>query len=441
VAPGEPPAARFEDDFVTLEGHQDGRAVPVSLRYSLIREISDLLTQPEAAGTGLLCGLYSADAIALEGYAVKPAAADAIGIFRAQVGGWAAVDRSDREALQNAGMEHGVVMVLRTLSQGPWSATLFWVEADLRGSETPLAEFPWDEYLLRKGWLLDFAPPAARQPQPDAGLRRWDLMRRAMVPALLLLIAAVASRWLHRPMERPPAASANSSAPPLALRVAQAGEDFEISWSHNSDAVRQAIAGSLTIRNGLATRVLAMRPEQLREGRLVYRPLSGVDAEIRLEVMDGGGKSQAESVQVLGFDAAAAMKPAPLAEAPSDGSKAVRQAPDFEGTRHESPARAAPLSNLRSQAVAIHRAGPKISPDVRKELRAAKGEVTVSVLVSIDAAGAVDHALVVGSTGEPSFNGPYIRLAALNAARQWRFQPAMADGRPAPSKMTLTIPF
>ena len=43
--------------------------------------------------------------------------------------------------------------------------------------------------------------------------------------------------------------------------MAQAGEDFEISWNHNADTVRNASAGSLTIRNGLATRVLAMRPE------------------------------------------------------------------------------------------------------------------------------------------------------------------------------------
>jgi TonB family protein len=82
-----------------------------------------------------------------------------------------------------------------------------------------------------------------------------------------------------------------------------------------------------------------------------------------------------------------------------------------------------------------------LTNEVIHEMRTAKGKVTVSVLVSIDAAGKVDDAKVVGSTGEPSPSGPYIRLASLTAARQWRFRPATVDGRAVTSQMTLLFTF
>jgi hypothetical protein len=53
----------------------------------------------------------------------------------------------------------------------------------------------------------------------------------------------------------------------------------------------------------------------------------------------------------------------------------------------------------------------------------------------------VDTAKVVSSTGEPSPSRSYIRLASLNAARQWKFRPATAAGKPAPSESTLVFNF
>jgi len=78
---------------------------------------------------------------------------------------------------------------------------------------------------------------------------------------------------------------------------------------------------------------------------------------------------------------------------------------------------------------------------VLEELQRAEGKVTISVLVRIDPKGAVDTAKVVASTGEPSPSRSYMRLASLNAARQWRFRPATAAGKPARSESTLVFSF
>ena len=75
------------------------------------------------------------------------------------------------------------------------------------------------------------------------------------------------------------------------------------------------------------------------------------------------------------------------------------------------------------------------------EIQQAKGRVTVSVQVSIDSGGKVDGAMVLSSTGEPSPSGPYIRLSSLDAARQWKFEPALRAGSRVPSKTTLVFDF
>jgi len=476
VSTAEPPSPVAPDtESIVLEAQRDGRSVAVTVRYPLIREVAGLLARPDAPRSGVLCGRYGADAITLERCAEGPAAVDAIGIFRAQPGGWATVEEQDRNALRAAGIAEGIVLVLRTLVQRPWPATLFVVRAEAGAPELVLGEFAWDEYVLRKGWLLDLAPPPPPPPRPQPAARpkrrhggRWTIL------ALLLLAGcgAVAWRWLPfhwtpaAPAERP--AHTNSAAQPVALRVSQAPGELDISWNHDADAIRQARAGTLTIRNGTATRILALRPAQLREGRVVYHPLPGVDTEVRLEVLDVSGKSQAESLQMLALDPPGAvtdpLAPAPPAmPQPGSASRTAPQLADAEDARDEEPpratvtlaratrqdtraevrpARAAQIERTgRLEAVPIRRASPELRPEVLRELRAATGKVTVSVLVSIGPSGSVDDAQVESSTGEPSFNGPYIRLAALNAARQWRFRPAIANGRPVPSKMTLTFPF
>jgi protein TonB len=425
---------------------------PVTLHYSTVREVRQLAGGPDAAVYGVLRGRWNTDGIVLQHAAVLASEPDAVGIFRVQPGGWTALTAADRKKLKAAGIARGVVLVVRTLAQRPWSATLFTVEPDTAGGEAPLAEFPWDEYLLQNRWLVDLAPPAPPQGRPPR-LEKRRRKRGWLLAAAALLIASAATagyRWLpgawNQPAPEPPADTAPAPASPgLALTVIRQAQDLEVSWDRASEPVRQATAGTLTIRSGAATRVIEMPPDQLREGRVVFRPLAGVDTDVRLEVIQGGGKSAAESVQVLGFDTAPAITmPAPARRATSAGPSR-NAAPPSSAPRENAGAPAAdrrpPGSAERSEPVPVRRATPDLTEDVLREMRAAHGKVTVSVLVGINPEGKVDDVKVVASTGEPSPSGPYIRLSSLAAARQWRFLPAMKDGRPVPSQMTLLFTF
>jgi hypothetical protein len=444
---------------IVLETHRGTRTTPVTLHYSAVREVRELVRGPDAEISGVLRGRWNDEGIVLEHGTATAHETDAVGIFRVQPGGWTALTAADRKKIKAIGLARGVVVVVRTLAQRPWSATLFVVEGDTEGGEAPLAEFPWDEYLLQNGWLVDLAPPAAPPPRPATVQKRartpwW------MVASAALLIAgaagAAAYRWLPGASNQTPAeapanpAPAPSLSPALSLRVVRQAQDLEVSWDRESDPVREARAGTLTIRNGAATRVIEMHPDQLREGRVVFRPLAGVDTDVRLELLEPGGRSAAESVQVLGFDTAPAVTlpapvrvPAPVTPPPAVATRrtAPQSSAGREGAAATGGVRKLSAAVERGEAVAIRRATPNLTNNVVSEMRAAKGKVTVSVLVSIDAAGKVDDAKVVTSTGEPSPSGPYIRLASLAAARQWRFRPAMADGKAVPSQMTLLFTF
>jgi len=88
---------------------------------------------------------------------------------------------------------------------------------------------------------------------------------------------------------------------PLGLKVSRSGSDFEVSWDRTANVVRLASDGTLTIRDGQTTKIVNLDPIQLREGRILYSPLSR-ELTVRLEVSDDQRRMGGESVQVLGWD-------------------------------------------------------------------------------------------------------------------------------------------
>jgi hypothetical protein len=449
------PASAAAGGSIVLETHRGARAIPVTLHYRAVRELRELAGKPDSQFSGLLRGRWSPGGIVLE-HAIDAASdRDAVGIFRLQPGGWTALTLADRKKLNTVGLSRGVVLVVRTLAQRPWSATLFTVEPDIPEEDAPLAEFPWDEYLLQNGWLVDLAPPDPRLVAPAGKPSRSRLLMSAVAMVLSGAAgAAAAYQWLpalrHPPAVEAPADSPLPAPPALGLNVVRQAQDLKVLWDRDSEAVRLATAGTLTIRRGLATRVIEMRPEQLREGLVVFQPLPGVDADVRLVVVESGGKSVAESAQVLGGDA---LPPAPLPppprvlpketapprEAPPKPlvAKAKELAPP-DGVRK--PAAIAPTP-ARDGAVPIRRATPPLTPEIIREMGAAREKVMVSVLISIDAEGNAENAKVVAASGEPGDGAPSIRLASLAAARQWRFRPARANGKPISSEMSVLFTF
>ena len=427
-------------DAVTLETQRGHRTIPVTLHFAAVRQIREALEAPTTDHTGSLFGVFTAEAIAIQ----PPGEGDTpIGLYRAQPGGWPALTEADLKKMRDPLPTGGILLVIRTLAQRPWSATLYTVDFfQPNASETPLVEFPFDEYLLRNGWLTELAPPPPPA-RPIVHRSRFPISGHIWIAAgvAALLLAFAAWWWLpatppDRTVDAPPAA------PSLGLKVARSADDLEFSWSRDSHSIRLAAAGTVTIRNGSVLRTINITPEQLREGRVVYHPISGVDVDMRLEVLTADGKREAESVQFLGFDTAP-LVPRPVHPSPRlpppPRSLPVHNAGRVE--RNVVVAHTAAPNGPRAEPVPIRRANPDLSRDVQSEMRAAHGKVSVSVLASIDSAGTVQSVKVLSSTGEPSPSGPYIRLAALNAARQWRFRPATAGGRPIASQTTLVFNF
>ncbi len=482
------------EDAVVLEttwrGVRGVRRLTVTVRYALVRALHDCLAPVEGAApawqVGLLFGSATEDGIILEGTATSAEAGQPIGIFRAQSGGWATFTDADRKRLKKVGLERGLLLVVRTLAMRPWSATLF-AAGGMPETEPPLIEFPLDEYVLRQGWQLD-APepgPLTRPPVCRGGRGRWW----AAGAALLLAGAAAVSWQAQRTAKRAAEPAAGDRVERrLGLQASRSGEDFEISWNRLSDEVRRAAVGTLTIRNGSLLRVVALRPQELRENRILVHPLPGRDLELQLELVDGHGVTQTDTIELLAPAGGHAWmepeveepKPSPLDGPPrsvavqsttsaapvvpviaaANTTSAAATAP-VATTFPAAPATSAaadrladalqpephPIQPVRAEvpasreAVAIRRVNPGITPKVRAEIQRASGAVKVTVQVSINAAGNVDGAVVLSSTGEPSPSGPYIRLASLDAARRWKFRPATEGGHPVPSKTTLVFDF
>jgi len=359
---------------IVLQAHRGANEIPITLHYSAVRELRELADRPNAQVFGLLRGRWNRDGIVLEHAGAETFEPDALGIFRLQPGGWATMTPADCKKLRAVGLIRGVVLVVRPLEQRPWSATLFTVEPDTHEAETPLAEFPWDEYLLQNGWLTDLTPPDTQRLVP-ASQRRHS--RPLWAGAAMVLIAACGAAVYH-------------------------------------------------FRPALRNQPVAEVPAD---------PPAAASPALRLNVV--------RQAQVLAVDTpppVSSPAPPPLAprNVPTQRPSVAKDASTMNGWRRLGAIAPTPE---RNGAVPVRRSTPQLTGDLIREMNAAHSKVLVSVLISIDAAGKVEDARVLASSGEGSAGGTFIRLASLAAARQWRFRPATAQGKPVPSEMTVLFTF
>jgi TonB family protein len=134
------------------------------------------------------------------------------------------------------------------------------------------------------------------------------------------LVACSGALFLHsglfRRAPRPPAA--------LTLRIERTATDLLLTWNRDSDAVRNAKKAVLSISDGDRQENLDLNLSDLRNGSIVYSPLS-TDVSFRMEVTGPDqSKTASESVRVL------RTKPSPMPDADA--------APP---TKHDSTQRAA----------------------------------------------------------------------------------------------------
>ena len=324
VAPDREPAEFFEVNIPT-------RPVPIRFNYAAMRDLrADVAVAGESLG--LLLGSLLPEALHIRccevlrlsaatrsnPNALHGALRDFInarrnspfqgaeqlaGFFRTQTAGWPEMLESDREIAKRyfRGSE-SLFLLVQTPAHRPWSAALFELDADgAPPSKTPTCELPFDEYLLRNGYvtaLMETSEPEEIPSQPQKN--RWIIAALIAVILLAGSSAAYKYKW-YRPSGRADAAAPNGTASgSLSLKVNRSGKDFEISWDRLSAAVQHSSGGTLTIKDGALTRSVALDGPQLREGQILYTPLFE-ELTFRLEVGTPDQGAAAESVQVLAW--------------------------------------------------------------------------------------------------------------------------------------------
>jgi TonB family protein len=331
------------------------RPVPVRIEYSAIRELHRQLAG-EGESLGLLLGSASREALSVqrcERLALAPGAMgdpkslpgafrhslkawsqtpveDApqlLGCFRTQVSGWPGMKESDLEiAKRSFPGADSLFLLIRTTRHRPWLAALYSLDAKAAAAPAePVLEFPFDEYLLRNGYLTDLVQTPERediQEEPKKTKTVWIVA--SLLIAILLAGSAAAYKFKsNRPSGQAEVAGRNAPATPaLNLKVNRSGKDFEVSWDRLSTAVQQSASGMLTINDGALTRAVTLSGPQLREGRILYTPLFE-ELTFRLEVATPDQGTAAESVQVLAWsgkqpaDLLTVAPPDPLTNSPA----------------------------------------------------------------------------------------------------------------------------
>ena len=165
-----------------------------------------------------------------------------------------------------------------------------------------------------------------------------------------LIVAAAASIALFVILFVYPGVFRSSSKPPapvkqdssqLQLRVERAAGELLLTWNRDSDAIRNASKGVLSITDGDQHENVEMDLAQLNNGSIVYSP-SGTDISFKMEVVDKSQKKTAsESVRML------RTHPSPLQE--QNDAAAAKAAAAAPGTKPAPGADHACGGNTRSQ--------------------------------------------------------------------------------------------
>ena len=326
----------------------------------------------------------------------------------------------------------------------------------------------------------DLAPSAIRaslgeSPELEERTPKRRLRWRLYTPVVVLMIALGYGVYLKWRTSQSSASVSNASA--LALRAERREGALRVSWNRDTPVVNHAKDGMLSIRDGdLQPQELHLELEQLRTGSVVYTPVNK-RVLFRLEVTGRNERKTHETVLALA---------APKAHRPATGSSS-RNRKSFRppGSRHnfdkpgrvvlvDPPAQAA-SSFLEASALVeqLAIAQPKVaplppaepqqdriaprepqSPPVTPAFVAARpiheslpnlprairntvtSEVEVQIKVQVDESGRVVRIAPLGPTGRAS--GAIVRISD-EAARQWRFAPAMRRNQPVASEVVLTF--
>jgi TonB-like protein len=326
------------------------------------------------------------------------------------------------------------------------------------------------------------ARPVSWRPRIGIGL---------VVVALLSIAAAMAVKpHQFKSAGEQPELQSDAVYTDLGLNVERSGGSLVAAWNREAPGVVSATSGVLVIQDLAGRHNLLLDSEQLRAGSATY-PAASDEMTIRLEVRDGLRNTGVEAVRLLSppsqrgvppHEAQMTVRiptrapvrppavrtgrkpfrppppatartnlPAPIPDAAPDAQFPPRL-PSVEPAgiaapfatpvppQPEPPAASIvlPANPSAPPARAIEGAATTapvpvsvVSPSLPKNVKALiRNRIQVTVTVKVDATGKVtDATATVAGANPPGTLGDFIRTAAVNAARSWRFEPAKVNQR------------
>ena len=332
------------------------------------------------------------------------------------------------------------------------------------------------------GAIVGKSPAEPDEPAPARRLR-WEWYT---LVAMLMITLGTLGYGVYLKWKTSQASASVSNVGALALRAERREGALRLSWNRDTVAVNHAKDGMLSIRDGdLQPQELHLELEQLRTGSVVYSP-TNESVLFRLEVT--GRDKTKTSETILALAVTQAHLPARLiAASPPAAGSSSRSRKSFSPprSRHDfgkpvrlvlvdPPAQAASFFSEASALVEqLAIAQPKVAPlpppepqqdsitprelqplpvtpafvaarfiheslpNLSRAMRATViSEVEVQIKVQVDESGRVVRIDPLGSTGPASDS---IVSASEEAARHWRFAPAMRGNQAVESEVVLTF--
>jgi protein TonB len=149
---------------------------------------------------------------------------------------------------------------------------------------------PYSEYLGSEDRITRRAANPLWPP-----LIRWPIL--ALVVVLLLVgLIRLRPKKSHESLPVAPDAGASSS---LGLKSERSGSDWRVSWNRTAAPLEQAIGGHVSIRDGAMQKEFDLGPSELRNGSLIYSPVSdNVFLQFQLKYKDSR-PAFSESVRIV----------------------------------------------------------------------------------------------------------------------------------------------
>ncbi len=236
--------------------------------------------------------------------------------------------------------------------------------------------------------------PVAAVAKPRSGKLLWVAVG-AVVPLLLLVGFFFSSGILHRRGAVPTPQDASA----LALRVDRNGGDIVLTWNRDADVIKHASHAVLSISDGPQHENVDMDLAQLKNGSIVYSPVTS-DVVFRMEVSGADQtKTLSESVRVLRTrpspmpdpsEQAKTQTPPPAAPAPAQAAGApAAEAPAPAQEVEEKVALAQAVKPFKAESLAqrLRATSPSEMPDAPVlNAPAASSSVSLGNLMSTQSA-------------------------------------------------------